>query len=319
MTNSQEHFLPGHDSEKALTSTISLQGPHIYGTPGASLENVASFDADAVSAGQKGEAVVGEELERLAAMYPNTYVFHSLKLPIREGDMDHVVVQGDTILLVDSKNWKHKSSYQIVEASDTYSIINRDGAPFMAGDVSLPRYIKDWRRNFSGAKPKVKAVLVIANRESVILPARARPYHDFTNLDGLAAVFANTFKADPSPAMKASHLKFFTSMLQSTDGTFTAPQKPARMSKFASRERIWTTTKWLIAWCAVTVLAYVFIFPVSFLPNLILVAVGHIHYAKLKRFNLKGQRWMKAVLVATYAMLAIWAVVIVFLLVMGVF
>lgn len=80
----------------------------VIGTAGGGLTN-ASWAANETVArlGQKGEVRTAELLDELAVEYP-VAVLHDVRIPIPgfTANIDHVVVAGHRVLLIDSKVWK---------------------------------------------------------------------------------------------------------------------------------------------------------------------------------------------------------------------
>lgn len=214
----------------------------VFGKPGAGLDS-AGLDADRVAAGQKGEKRVAEELERLAARYPNTYVFHSVKLFGSKADIDHVVVQGTKVLLVDSKNWARGHQYEVTtvyngeegyEKTDEYVsrikdshrnpykeyIVKKDGQDFPGGKIHLPLYVKDWERNLekvlSYPKMDVESVLVLANEAEAVWGNGFDRSFWFSNLHQLEYVFRDVFKSEGVRPLDRRVLRYFADRVQAS-------------------------------------------------------------------------------------------------------
>lgn len=214
----------------------------VFGKPGAGLDG-SGLNADRVAAGQKGEKRVAEELERLAARYPNTYVFHSVKLFGSKADIDHVVVQGDKVLLVDSKNWARGHKYEVTtlyNGDEGYGreeervsnfkgshrnpfkeyIVTKDGANFAGGKIHLPSYVVDWKKNLKSVlghpEMKVESVLVLANEaDAVWSPGFDRSFW-FSNLHQLEYVFRDVFKTESVQPLSKSVLRYFADRVQAS-------------------------------------------------------------------------------------------------------
>ncbi len=221
----------------------------VYGTPGAGLDS-AGLDAGRVAAGQKGEKRVGDELERLAAQYPNTYVFHSVKLYGSQADIDHVVVQGKQVLLVDAKNWSRNAEYEINTVynaeEDFYPrnintpakpykeyFVSKNGADFPGGKLHLPFYMEKWDSNLKKnlAYPKmepVKSVLVIANDAKATWGSGFDRSFWFSNLPQLEYVFRDVFSEDPVRPLSMEVLRFFADRVQAS--------VPAEVAETAAEE-----------------------------------------------------------------------------------
>lgn len=78
-----------------------------YGTPGGSLARLqADFGTERVEAGRRGERQTAALLRSMQSRDSAIHVFHDLKMPGRsKANIDHVVVRGRTVIVVDSKLW----------------------------------------------------------------------------------------------------------------------------------------------------------------------------------------------------------------------
>lgn len=79
----------------------------VYGTPGGSLTGGSSFTGNEAAdrVGAAGEQRIGARLNQLAVKYP-VAVMHDLDIPGSQANVDHLVVHGDRVLIMDSKVWK---------------------------------------------------------------------------------------------------------------------------------------------------------------------------------------------------------------------
>lgn len=280
---------------------IPFYEKRIFGTPGASLYDAYSLDWEARQAGIDGEIRVAKELERLASIYPNTYVFHSVKLPGKVGDIDHLVIQGDKMLLVDSKNWKHDAAYHIYHSTFDADFLTRDGEDFQGGEIHLSRQIAEWQVEFMDSTLDVGAVLVIANRKSTVSESINAPY-SLANISGLATVFGNTFTTDDVHIMHPVLLARVLDMVQQVgvDATPTAAA-PARVRQPAT-----TMTKWLVGWSFFNYTVMMLLFPLAGISVLPLLVVTHRHKAFVEANKLGGGGLLTAVLVFSYILLVGW-------------
>ena len=77
-----------------------------YGKAAGSLAT-SGFSAKATSAGIWGEKQTAKELASKLLSEPDTHIFHDLRIPtLQKANIDHVIVRGKNIVVVDSKNWK---------------------------------------------------------------------------------------------------------------------------------------------------------------------------------------------------------------------
>jgi hypothetical protein len=87
------------------------RGPgQVIGTAGGSLQNSGSWASSkgAAKAGSKGETLTAEVLHQIANAFDGPTVFHDLRIPIPgiSANIDHLVVSGKRVLIIDSKLWK---------------------------------------------------------------------------------------------------------------------------------------------------------------------------------------------------------------------
>jgi len=91
---------------------VTLQVPGaVIGRPGGSLSGAAAGwakNAQVAQIGQRGELQTAHILNRLATAPGGPTVFHDLTIPIPgfTANIDHVVVSGRTVTVLDSKVWK---------------------------------------------------------------------------------------------------------------------------------------------------------------------------------------------------------------------
>lgn len=83
----------------------------VFGSAGASLNDFNSWgsgDGSAAKRGQKGEVATAEMLNALADREGGPTVLHDLRIPLKgiKANIDHAVVSGKNVLLIDSKVWK---------------------------------------------------------------------------------------------------------------------------------------------------------------------------------------------------------------------
>lgn len=78
----------------------------VYGTPGSVGDATDVFSAGNLKAGVRGEKNTAELLQ-LVSTIPGTNVFHGLRFPgSANADVDHAVVNGNTVFLIDSKQYR---------------------------------------------------------------------------------------------------------------------------------------------------------------------------------------------------------------------
>lgn len=82
----------------------------VYGRPGAGLDGSPAWarNADVARVGAAGEARTAKVLASVEASNPAVAVIHDIMVPNSRGhryNIDHAVVSGRTVLLIDSKAW----------------------------------------------------------------------------------------------------------------------------------------------------------------------------------------------------------------------
>lgn len=190
-------------------STPVRTNSRVFGRPGGSL-NSAGFDSDATNAGIEGEKRVAAVLDEFVKKTRGAYVFHSVKLPGHYGDIDHVLIVGTKLVVIDSKNWRSDSSYAVMEDGET---VLRDGAVFPGGKVKISRYMSDMS-SYSGTR--AEGLLVVANSRSETKVPPGSGW-DFVNLDGLRKALKSLATRAYSIEYTPEQLLFLTSRVVNPD------------------------------------------------------------------------------------------------------
>lgn len=289
----------------------------VFGQPGASLHHANIDDIDALQAGIRGEQKVAAELEKLAAQYPNTYVFHSIKRPGSIGDMDHVIVQENRALLIDTKNWRQNATYALalVEEDNEGDIILRDGEVFPGGSIKLRRQLVDWQMLFIQSDVTMHAALVIANTNSVV-EQHVETGYDFMNITGLKNLFSNVFNAEEAAPLSDEMLRYYANLVQNPNfdpndlENYIAVYPAAAYYKTPVKRPATTMSKWLVAWSVLNYILMPIVFPVAGLSAIPLIFITHRHKATIRQQQLGGKGLLTAVLIFSYFLLAIWLLMV---------
>lgn len=160
-----------------------VKGVRVFGVPGASL-NSAGFNAGAVAAGIQGEEAVAAVLDKFARTVQGFYAFHSVKLPGKIADIDHMVVYGRNILVIDAKNWAAGKNYHLNSAGLT---VTRDGRSFHGGDIQLFKYIAQMKGRFHDYT--VGGILCVAKNNVIV--SSDSSWFNFATLEGLERLLEN--------------------------------------------------------------------------------------------------------------------------------
>ena len=109
----------------------------VVGRPGSSLD-AADLETEPTQKGQVGEQSLAFSISKI--IQNEGVLFNSLTVPgMDKADLDHVLVIGDDVMIVDSKNWS-KGTYEVVQGN-----VWRDGESFPGGSV----YIEELRHALS--------------------------------------------------------------------------------------------------------------------------------------------------------------------------
>lgn len=90
-------------------TTLTPTPGAVYGTPGGSLQPDAAWtQAAAARVGASGERLTADVLDRLAGRPGGVTVMHDLDIPLPgfSANIDHAVIAGRTLTLIDSKVWQ---------------------------------------------------------------------------------------------------------------------------------------------------------------------------------------------------------------------
>lgn len=126
----------------------------IFGAPASGLEN-SGLDAGRVAVGAKGEKMTADGLQKLARL-DGLRVMHSMRFnPYKagSGDIDHLLVYGRNIILIDSKMWT-PAAYSFAtndrgEITDDEQIVEtRSDGSVGVRDIKVARAIELWSKAF---------------------------------------------------------------------------------------------------------------------------------------------------------------------------
>ncbi|MGO3032154.1 MAG: nuclease-related domain-containing protein [Microbacterium gubbeenense] len=90
-----------------MTGSGTIPGV-VYGRAGGSLAGAGWAQKDAARIGASGERLTAEVLDPLAKRPGGVTVLHDLDIPIPgfKANIDHVIVAGSTVTIIDSKVWR---------------------------------------------------------------------------------------------------------------------------------------------------------------------------------------------------------------------
>lgn len=147
----------GRRSKTGLTNREqSLR--QVWGVPGAHIAANKQF-GELAEVGARGEVEVGKALQKVVDEYPWVRVFHGLNFtPGQRGaDVDHAVVIGNEVVLVDAKNWAY------ADYSWGYNgEVLRDGQQFQGGDVHMESALFKWADHLDAEITGISALVTLA-------------------------------------------------------------------------------------------------------------------------------------------------------------
>lgn len=136
------------------------------GVPGGSLED-SGLGEENVSAGIVGERMVANVITELMKVREDVYLFNSLKLPGQNWDIDHVLLVGRDMYVIDAKRWKNYFKYQIVASDRNRWIAYRESNEFSGGILSTTREAESLQRhllNRENLDVHPRCMLVVASQ-----------------------------------------------------------------------------------------------------------------------------------------------------------
>lgn len=158
-------YLIIHSARQGLAKGLSegysakvLRHFPVVGRAGGSLDEAIQLDETNVRIGQQGEQALSYAIS--SVVEGRGVVFNSLRVPgMHNADLDHVVVVGQTVMIVDSKVWT-KGEYGVVQGN-----VWRDGNPFPGGSVSLDEMLLKLQE-FLGEEVEIRGRIVILNNQA---------------------------------------------------------------------------------------------------------------------------------------------------------
>ena len=182
---------PDDVSDKLLevTNNFLKNNRRYYGIPAASLQNqlddpkYKEFNPSSklISLGISGEKKTSKILREWILDKPDCVLIDSISLPIKEGldpeidgeegqldlgDTDHLLIIGSTLVIIDSKNWKSKTSYKFTD--DGAILRGNKEFPGNRPRITQAKYL--WEKFYSNTSiDGVEAFVCISSDEPFIL------------------------------------------------------------------------------------------------------------------------------------------------------
>lgn len=150
-------------SEPALqkVSEMLYKGRRYFGSAGASLshhvnnpDHQSDFRLSLVRSGMEGERSTSYRLQQWMKDKDDVVLVDSVHIKgmgteyvdeetgvAEGGDTDHVLIMGETVVIIDSKRWKSQRKYSVSEKNT----VLRQGRSFPSGNVSIKQARHLWR------------------------------------------------------------------------------------------------------------------------------------------------------------------------------
>lgn len=174
----------------AITKFLKDKNRRYFGSPGSGLYNQLidpkykemGINKKLVELGAKGEESTSVVLRKWIKDKPSVVLIDSIHLPLGEesdeggldeeegsvntlGDTDHLLIIGDNLIIIDSKNWKEKAGYSIGEEGQVLRSKNEFGGN--RPHIAQSKYL--WKKFYDGIDVNVHAYVCIANPNSFII------------------------------------------------------------------------------------------------------------------------------------------------------
>lgn len=198
----------GKGARKDIPMVVKDLESSVWGVAGAGIGSSSVGTESTRKAGSDGEAYFGKYLNDFAARHGHVRVFHGCKFNPYGGtdaDVDHIVVIGDKVFLLDSKNWKFADySWEQTEEYDyqlkknTHRVL-RNGHAFAGGDVHMEAAEAHWRnwldripRYGSKSKWDVRSYIVMTkeSKDNYYNIDNSRSPHASTTLNNIQGIMA---------------------------------------------------------------------------------------------------------------------------------
>lgn len=171
-----------------LLSVVKKQlkeGRRYFGSSGASLTHHINnpdykdkgIDVSLARAGLEGERKTTKIIRKWMKDKPSAVLVDSIHIPgkgkeavieegvMEEGDTDHCLIIGSSVVIIDSKNWKSKRRYSVTEDGE----IERSNKSFPGGHVRAAQAKGMWRDYLKGNVNDIQYFVCITNEESFVV------------------------------------------------------------------------------------------------------------------------------------------------------
>ena len=163
-----------------IVDKLLNDGRRYFGSSGASLTHQISdpdyadkgIDAGLAKAGLDGEHRTSRLLMKWMEDKPNVVLVDSVHLKsygeeelneetgvFEGGDTDHVLIIGNFVIIIDSKNWKSRRRYSITDKGE----VIRGNQPFAGGRINTLRASKLWAEALKAHRATISSIVNISS------------------------------------------------------------------------------------------------------------------------------------------------------------
>lgn len=142
-------------------------GPTIIGLPAS---RILGSGLPGARTGAVGEGLTALALHEFAEQHPNVIVAHSLSITGSRADIDHIVVIGDQMTVIDSKLWSSNRVWEIVSSAWGKSAIAISALPHDDPETLESNRISTQAHRFHSPRTTNISVAWQAYRMSAVFP-----------------------------------------------------------------------------------------------------------------------------------------------------
>lgn len=210
-------------------------GRRYFGSSGASLTHQISnpvyqdkgIDSGLARAGLEGEHRTSRLLLNWMKDKPNVILVDSVHLKnygeetlneetgtLEGGDTDHVLIIGNFVIIIDSKNWKSKKRYSINDKGE----VIRGNSTFPGGKISTVRASKLWAEALKPHRATISSVVNISAEKVAVTRDRnwwKQPYRLVT-MELLEEFLDNVWEKLPEQAKDTVNVNLVSSVVANT-------------------------------------------------------------------------------------------------------
>jgi hypothetical protein len=163
---SSHDLLRAHLDRREARRGITYPMPSMaFGAPGGVTKSAGLYGKAAVTAGARGETATAKILDLLLEI-PGTTVLHGLKFPgSANADVDHAIVNGRVVILVDSKQFR-AGQYAWAEGEGTVIENTKTGTRYANHMASARRGY----RSILGSRAEVYAIVLMHGKNATVGP-----------------------------------------------------------------------------------------------------------------------------------------------------